>query len=77
MGVRHLITFLRPYATSEALAGKQLVIDGPAFAYHIYHIALQSRGNATSYFEAVPSYNVLADTAITWLDGLRASNAVM
>lgn len=29
MGIPHLITFLRPYANHEPLAGRDVVIDGP------------------------------------------------
>lgn len=77
MGVRHLITFLRPYSTLESLAGQQIVIDGPAFAHHIYFICLKGTRGARNAFEAAPSYSVLVKTALQWLKGLEMENAVM
>lgn len=77
MGVRHLITFLRPYSTLESIAGQQIVIDGPAFAHHIYYICLKGTKSAQNALEAAPSYSVLVKTALLWLEGLQDSNAVM
>lgn len=77
MGVRHLITFLRPYAKLESLAGQQVVIDGPAFAHHIYFLCLKGTRGARNAFEAAPSYSVLVKTALQWLKGLEKADAVM
>ncbi|TGO55681.1 hypothetical protein BCON_0088g00120 [Botryotinia convoluta] len=77
MGIPHLITFLRPYATLDSLKGKDIVIDGPGLAYHIYHICLGTKKSAGNYFEANPSYKELGDTVLAWLDGLERSDAVM
>lgn len=77
MGIRHLITFLEPYSSVESLAGKEIVIDGPAFAHHIYYLCLKATPDARNGFEAAPSYSVLVRTAVDWLDRLRNSNAVM
>ena len=77
MGIRHLTTFLRPYASAESLAGKQVVIDGPSFAHQIYYICLKAAPGARNALEAAPSYENLVDTAIAWLDTVRASNVDM
>ncbi|KAF7893834.1 hypothetical protein EAF00_007348 [Botryotinia globosa] len=77
MGIPHLITFLRPYATLDSLKGKDIVIDGPGLAYHIYHICLGTRKSAGNYFEANPSYKELGDTVLAWLDGLERSDAAV
>ncbi|KAH7317742.1 XPG domain containing-domain-containing protein [Rhexocercosporidium sp. MPI-PUGE-AT-0058] len=74
MGIRHLTTFLRPYAVSESLDGKQVVIDGPSFAHQIYYICLRASSGAQNALEAAPSYEILVDTALAWLDTIRASN---
>ncbi|EKD21432.1 DNA replication initiation factor cdc45 [Drepanopeziza brunnea f. sp. 'multigermtubi' MB_m1] len=75
MGIRHLITFLRPYATTlESLGGHKVVIDGPSFAHQIYYICLQASPGAKNALEAAPSYRELVNVAIAWLDGLRESN---
>ncbi|APA15918.1 hypothetical protein sscle_15g106880 [Sclerotinia sclerotiorum 1980 UF-70] len=77
MGIPHLITFLRPYATLSSLNDKHIVIDGPGLAYHIYHICLSARKSAGNYFEANPSYKELGETVLAWLDGLERSGAVV
>ncbi|QSZ32364.1 hypothetical protein DSL72_001938 [Monilinia vaccinii-corymbosi] len=77
MGIPHLITFLRPYATLSSLKGKDVVIDGPGLAYHIYHLCLGTKSAARNYFEANPSYNELGETALRWLDGLERSGVVV
>lgn len=77
MGIRHLTTFLRPYAAAESLDGKQVVIDGPSFAHQIYYICLRASPGARNALEAAPSYQLLVDTAIAWLDTIRESNVEM
>ncbi|KAJ8060732.1 hypothetical protein OCU04_011036 [Sclerotinia nivalis] len=77
MGIPHLITFLRPYATLSSLKGKDIVIDGPGLAYHIYHICLSTKKSAGNYFEASPSYKELGETVLAWLDGLERSGAAV
>lgn len=71
MGIRHLTTFLQPYAAVKPLAGAQIVIDGPAFAYHIYFLCLKATPDARNALEAAPSYSVLVKIALLWLDGLQ------
>jgi hypothetical protein len=77
MGIPHLITFLQPYAEAEALAGTNVVIDGPGLAYHIYYTCLSARPTAWNPFEAAPSYKDLGEACIAWLDGLRESHVEM
>ncbi|CZR64088.1 uncharacterized protein PAC_13985 [Phialocephala subalpina] len=77
MGIRHLITFLEPYASVESLAGREVVIDGPAFAHHIFYLCLKATPDARNGFEAAPSYSVLVKTALAWLKGLQNSKAVI
>lgn len=75
MGIPHLTTILKPYGQPCLLDGRTVVIDGPALAYHIIYICNRERP-ATSPVTH-PSYNVLARTAIAWLDNLRAHDVVM
>jgi hypothetical protein len=77
MGVRHLITFLQPFAATESLAEGQVVIDGPGFAHHVYYISLTSGSQIRNAFEAAPTYQELANNAIAWLDALRLSKVEM
>lgn len=65
MGIPHLITTLEPYAVHDVLDNKSVVIDGPALAYHILYIC--SRNGVV-----LPSYRLLSDTAVTWLDELTS-----
>jgi hypothetical protein len=74
MGIPHLITYLRPYATSVDLTGHSIVIDGPGLAYHVWHICLSSQPQYRNPFEAAPPYRLLGETAIKWLDELQAHN---
>ncbi len=77
MGIRHLTTFLCPYAVSEPLQNSSVVIDGPGFAYHIYYASLGNRKLPSNPLEAAPSYRDLANIARTWLDELRKSGVEM
>jgi hypothetical protein len=77
MGIPHLITALEPYAELEALAGQEIVIDGPAFAYHIYYICLRTRKDARGPFDSAPSYSQICKTAIEWLDVVEDNGASM
>lgn len=77
MGIPHLITALEPYAELEALAGQEIVIDGPAFAYHIYYICLRTRQDARGSSDAAPPYLQICSTAIEWLKALEENGASM
>ncbi|KAH7163616.1 XPG domain containing-domain-containing protein [Dactylonectria estremocensis] len=63
MGIPHLITTLEPFAVHDHLENQSLVIDGPALAYHILYIC--NRNGVV-----LPSYQLLGDTAVAWLDEL-------
>jgi len=76
MGIPHLISHLQPYAKSGPLTGDS-VIDGPAFAYHVYYACLNNRPSSKNAFEAAPTYHEVGKTAIAWLDGLVASGMNM
>ena len=79
MGFPHLITFLEPYAVREGLARRAscVVIDGPGFAYHVYHIYLNANPGVCNPLAAIPTYKELGDAAIAWLDGLRKTGVVV
>jgi hypothetical protein len=77
MGIPHMITFLRPYAELESLAGRDVVVDGPGLCYHIHYKCLGQRVDARNSFEAAPSYEELGEAAIGWLDGVRGSGAIV
>jgi hypothetical protein len=72
MGIPHLITHLRPYSASTDLNGQCVIIDGPGFAYHIFHACLAEEPEARNPFEAFPSYKKLGDAAIRWLEELES-----
>lgn len=69
MGIPRLTSILRPYASVSQLQGP-VVIDGPALAYHILHIARLEAETKTALDE--PSYAVLGSTATRWLDTLES-----
>lgn len=72
MGILHLIFHLRPYAEIvSSLRDQDVVIDGPAMAYHIYHICLSLRPEAKNPFEAAPTYRELGEAVILWLEFLQ------
>ncbi|KAK2001640.1 hypothetical protein LX36DRAFT_653140 [Colletotrichum falcatum] len=63
MGIPHLLKHLSPYGVLGPIDGDRVVIDGPAFAYHIYHLCTRSTSG-------LPSYDLLGRTALAWLDQL-------
>jgi hypothetical protein len=77
MGIPHLITNLRPFATSVDLAGHSAVIDGPGLAYHVWYMCLSCKGEARNPFDTTPSYRLLGETVIRWLDDLQAQNVFL
>ena len=70
MGIPHLISTLEPYAVLSPLTGQDVVIDGPALAYHILNIC---RGNGLNY----PGPDVLGRTAVQWLEELTSHSVTM
>ena len=77
MGIPHLITHLRPYAVDTDLNGRGVIIDGPGFAYHIYHFLLSNSGDTKNPFESLPSYASIGETALTWLDEVESYGVKM
>lgn len=71
MGIPRLRQLLEPYAEDVDLNGRDIVIDGPGLAYHVLY---NDRRPASSVFNQ-PSYSVLGQAAINWLDGLTKSGA--
>ncbi|KAI5457200.1 XPG domain containing-domain-containing protein [Mariannaea sp. PMI_226] len=63
MGIPHLISTLEPFAVHGLLENQSVVIDGPALAYHVLHVC--NRNGV-----ALPSYQLLGDVAVAWLDEL-------
>lgn len=69
MGIRGLTAALRPFAARSKLADS-VVIDGPAFAYHIL-FACRFESRVSTALED-PSYSVLGSAAIRWLNNLQS-----
>ena len=72
MGIPHLITHLRPYALDTDLKGKEIIIDGPGFAYHVYHGCLSIATSTKNPFESLPEYVDVAAAAIKWLEEVES-----
>ena len=68
MGIPHLKRHLRPYATCAELRNRDVIIDGPALAYHILNLCRVGVSRHSPFEQ--PSYSLLQDTAIAWLDHL-------
>ena len=71
MGIPHLITHFRPYSENTNFNGQNVIIDGPGFAYHIFHACLAEEPDARNPFETFPSYKKIGDAAIRWLEELE------
>ncbi|RDW77208.1 hypothetical protein BP6252_05261 [Coleophoma cylindrospora] len=77
MGIPHLISYLQPYAVGKSLNTQQIVLDGPAFAYHVFYLSLGGRQAARNPFEGAPTYLELGELAIAWLDAMIESGATI
>lgn len=75
MGIPRLRQLLEPYTKRIELEDQRVVIDGPGLAYHIFSLC-QARAPSGSLFDQ-PSYTLLGETAVTWLDDLTGSGAVL
>lgn len=73
MGIRGLAACLRHYATYGLLDGSSVVIDGPSMAYFVFNRWREKSPGVHSVLD-LPSYTVLGDLAISWLDELRNHN---
>ncbi|KAJ4257471.1 hypothetical protein NW762_008595 [Fusarium torreyae] len=63
MGIPRLISTLERYVVHGTLNDEHVVIDGPALAYHILYIC-------NRHGIPQPSYKILGETALAWLDEL-------
>ena len=70
MGIPHLITTLESYASHEILQRQAVVIDGPALAYHVLHLCRLQGARQ-------PSYSLLSQVVIEWLDRLEDQQVTM
>ena len=70
MGIPHLISTLEPFAVQHQLTDEDLVVDGPALAYHALHLC---RRNGVGQ----PSYGLLGATALQWLRQLVSGGLSM
>lgn len=70
MGVPGLKRHLQPFATYVDLDKRRVIIDGPALAYHILYLCL-AKASRNSPLE-LPSYRLLGETVVAWLDQLEA-----
>jgi len=68
MGIPGLKRLLEPYATprSSKIEPCQAAIDGPALAYHILGLCLRKTLKSSPFEQ--PSYELLGQTAVAWLD---------
>lgn len=72
MGIRGLTAALRPFAACSKWPNS-VVIDGPAFAYHVFFACRLERQVSTALKD--PSYSVLGSAAIRWLDNLQSRDS--
>jgi hypothetical protein len=70
MGVPGLIPTLEPWAEIGSLRGEHVVIDGPAFAYHVLSIFRRSQVYQ-------PSGQLLGQVAVKWLDEIVRQGITM
>jgi hypothetical protein len=70
MGIRGLTSLIKPYGPRDTIKpGDNVIVDGPSFAYHIYHICRQKYSvNPCEYH--YPTYRDFTRTALTYLDTL-------
>ena len=75
MGIPGLLNRLRPFSKVEKL-GDRVIIDGPALAYHIYHVSEGNGVPSESPLDQI-SYKDLGEQAIAWLEDLESCGVVM
>ncbi|KAK0665896.1 XPG domain containing-domain-containing protein [Cercophora samala] len=69
MGIPHLKRNLEPYAERGPIASCNVVVDGPALAYHVLSLASRTTIKTTPFEQ--PSYELLGQTAIQWLEKME------
>ena len=88
MGIPGLSKNLKPYAVAGVVGCKtpecqihrsqqgspssNIIIDGPSFAYAIYHRLLVHKLKWLTAVEAMPSYNEIGKGALAFLDELES-----
>ena len=91
MGIPHLAQLLQPYAETTVLGCKtrqcekhqinaispNVIIDGPALAYHIYHKLHRQKHDISNAFDTQPSYKAIGSAIIRYLDELQSYNLQM
>lgn len=92
MGIPGLSKSLETYAVSTIIGCKTLgcerhsprnghhskiVIDGPSFAYCIYHRLIRQQPEWLTAVEIIPSYNEVGKGALAFLDELESYGVVM
>lgn len=88
MGIPRLTAYLSPFAVTTILGrgecdegcphtNAKIIIDGPCFAYHVYHQLLAGANGDVDHFNAVPSYRELGEAALQLLQGLERGGVVM
>lgn len=75
MGIPKLRQYLEPYAERAIIDPTNVVLDGPALAYHILKLCSRTI-RKTSPLEQ-PSYEVLGRTAIAWLERVQSCGLFM
>ena len=70
MGIPNLLSTLEPYAEPGILDHRQVVIDGPALAYHILNKCIAAGVHD-------PTHELLGLSVIAWLDELVNHGVVM
>jgi hypothetical protein len=69
MGIPQLRRQLEQYAERAVIAAGAVVLDGPAFAYHVLNLCSRLRPKYDPFEQ--PSYELLGKTAIAWLDKIQ------
>ncbi|KAK4204156.1 XPG domain containing-domain-containing protein [Triangularia verruculosa] len=69
MGIPHLKRNLEPYAERGPIEPCDVVVDGPALAYHVLSLASRTTIKTTPFEQ--PSYELLGRTALAWLEKME------
>ncbi|KAI1003859.1 hypothetical protein K3495_g4351 [Podosphaera aphanis] len=77
MGIPRLLTHLNPYGIQEPLRNVDVVLDGHAFAYHVYELCIRGRSNEHHALQVQPTYREITEKAIAWLDLLQGYDVVV
>lgn len=89
MGIPHLITYLRPYATTVTLDGhsssdssiappsRQVIIDGPGLTYYVYYTYVAISGSLHHPLTTASLHEHIGQAIIAWLDQLRGCGIEM